>query len=89
MNLRFIERDGKKILQWCYPQEMGIKQSTGVPVDWYDVPLVQEPKKPREFWLYHYDGSKGKVYLATDNLDLVHRDHLHTLTKVREVLDEK
>lgn len=51
MNLRFIERDGKKILQ----QLVAIVDSGpgygSSHTEWQDVPLVEELKRPRDFWI--------------------------------------
>lgn len=48
MELRFIIRDGKKILQMLKPKiagfdEDGVPHYSNQPVDWEDVPLEEKP----------------------------------------------
>lgn len=50
MNLRYIIRDGKKVLQWSRISDVYDMRETC----WRDVPTDQktpEPTKPREFWV--------------------------------------
>ena len=47
MSLRFIMRDGKKILQVRIGNPMGEVPA----LIWVDVPFVEEPRQPREYWL--------------------------------------
>ena len=49
MNLRFIERDGKKILQQEVLEEYGSH--------WEDVPCVEEKKEQRKLWEVINDAS--------------------------------
>lgn len=50
MDLRFIERDGKRILQQAGPA-VGVNPD-GTPIYSYeDIPLFTEPKKAREFYI--------------------------------------
>lgn len=50
MNIRFIVREGKKILQQAHPIR-GHDEYDAYECTWIDVPLFEEPKKPREFWV--------------------------------------
>lgn len=76
MNLRFIERDNKKILQ----QFMWNATTAGE--EWQDVPLVKEPKKARE-WLVNLQTEV--LYLESD-FDCAPPKNL---IKVREVLENE
>ncbi len=76
MNLRFILRDGKKILQrekrtGCEGKFLG---------QWEDVPFINE-KCPREFWVV--ESSHGR-FIYLDEPNLLGGDA--QLFKVREVL---
>lgn len=75
MNLRFIERDGKKILQQMLFQE------------WIDVPLVEEPKKAREFWLVqNITEFSTSVYHTKDMAQSIADSCSGIVVHVREVL---
>ena len=64
-NLRFIMRDGVKVLQQEVPKVIGYKtdygtmsatSKTDLVLEWQDVPLVEKPRKVEEFWVVknHY-----------------------------------
>lgn len=84
MSLRFIMRDGKRILQ----QEVDAYKKGPTPCsdnvslgrEWQDVPLVEEPKKAREWNVYLYaDGGISSGYKRpNEKPEFIH---------VREVLE--
>lgn len=78
-NLRFIMRDGKKILQYQIDVS---SSSTGYPKTfiWEDVPFIEEEsKKPREFWVH--DFKEGRI------IDWGHNQPQEGWYKVREVIE--
>lgn len=65
MSLRFIDRDGKKILQeW-------VKASMKDPLvsAWEDVPIYEEPKEPEYLIAYGYRGASGKGISLVSTVD--------------------
>ncbi len=91
MELRFIERDGKKILQQQSPKQWSNKPED---IIWEDVPLVEEPEKPREFIVEATPGVLNPRCWPTSDTDMLGLlkyegnppRHEH-LIKVREVLE--
>lgn len=57
MNLRYIERDGKMVLQFK-PEDHTDDGATYRYLAWEDVPTVEVPtsqQKPKEFWISNFD----------------------------------
>lgn len=78
MSLRYIMRNGEKVLQeYSYAQEDDV---------WKDVPTIEEPKKPREFFLrVNMNEVRCDAYPAEHE---IHRYPDDEIIRVREVLDE-
>lgn len=100
MSLRFIMRDGKKILQEKV-RIVDSKDPLGMSSveEWNDIPLVEElpppPKEPRDFYIeLNPDETMHRAFSITDHLGGIikysgKRPDYRKLVKVREVLDEK
>lgn len=96
MNLRFIERDGKKILQQqIMLSDLGPTHGS-ITTYWQDVPLVKEPKKAREWWIepssdYAGNGAVCRVWPADASMLIFagKKPDMSKLIKVREVLENE
>lgn len=92
MNLRFVIRDGAKILQ--HEVRVG-SDCKNYQTEWRDIPLVEEPRKPREWWIepsseYRDNGAVCRVWPADSHMLIFtgEKPDMSRLIKVREVLDE-
>lgn len=77
--LRFVMRDGVKVLQ----QEVASDCKFCPCTEWQDVPLVEEPRKAREFWI-EIRGTQRLIHDVGYPAEVVLGSKLY---KVREILD--
>lgn len=94
MNLRYIERDGQKVLQRCCQTLWNEERKQFIEI-WDEIPTVQEPRKAREFWIEMSNSNKleHRAFGHNDNMGIKFYGpkcpDVRDLIKVREVLDEK
>ena len=93
MNLRFIMRDGQKILQHQIIRVLEV-DSGNKTYEWVDVPLVEEPRKPREFTIEFHEDQEFMRCWATQDTTLMSflkytgtPPDIRRLIKVIEVLE--
>lgn len=86
MNLRFIEREGKKILQQQSAKQWSNKDAD---IIWEDVPLIQEPRQAREWNLYSAENENGLRAIPVDSplIRYYESQALQFICKVREVIE--
>lgn len=81
MELRYIMRNGEKVLQVQYQRYL---TDNGIIIEkWEDIRTVEEPKKPRE-WSVRVDGITGCLISSRDPI----LTSIDKLIRVREILDE-
>lgn len=92
MNLRYIERDGKQVLQWqigCQERGCGVYHTKGH--EFEDIPIVKvepEVRKPREFWVNIYD-EEVYIFKSKAHAKEFSRPYRRDTICVREVLPDE